>query len=87
MATSGTTSFDLSIEEIVQEAYNRCGVMTDSGYDLKRARRNLNILFSEWGNRGVHLWKVSLKEVALVSGQAAYTTATDVNDVLEAFIS
>ena len=87
MATSGTTSFDLSIEEIVQEAYNRCGVMTDSGYDLKRARRNLNILFSEWGNRGVHLWKVELKEVALVSGQASYTTATDVNDVLEAFVS
>ena len=46
MATSGTTSFDLSIEEIVQEAYNRCGVMTDSGYDLKRARRNLEGKFS-----------------------------------------
>tara|TARA_R100001126_G_C4843970_1_gene158454 strand:- start:218 stop:913 length:696 start_codon:yes stop_codon:yes gene_type:complete len=87
MATSGTTTFDLSIDEIVQEAYNRCGVVTDSGYDLSRARRNLNILFSEWGNRGVHLWKVKLKEIALVAGTAEYSTATSVNDVLEAFVS
>jgi len=87
MATSGTTSFDLSIDEIIQEAYNRCGVRTNSGYDLKRARRNLNILFAEWGNRGVHLWKVELQEAALVAGTAEYTTASSTNDVLEAYIS
>ena len=45
MATSGTTAFDLNIDEIIQEAYNRCGVRTNTGYDLKRARRYLNILF------------------------------------------
>ena len=67
MATSGTTAFDLNIDEIIQEAYNRCGVRTNSGYDLKRARRNLNILFSEWGNRGVHLWKVELQTQALTA--------------------
>ena len=87
MATSGATDFDLNIDDIIEEAYERCAIQTNSGYDLRSARRSLNLLFSEWGNRGVHLWKVSLKEVALVSGQASYTTATDVNDVLEAFVS
>ena len=61
MATSGTTAFDLSIDDIVEEAYERCGLSTNSGYDLKKARRGLNVLFSEWGNRGVHLWKVENK--------------------------
>jgi hypothetical protein len=87
MATSGTTTFDLDIDEIIQESYNRCGVRTNSGYDLKRARRNLNILFSEWGNRGVHLWKVELQTQALTSGTSSYTVPTKVSDVLEAYIS
>jgi hypothetical protein len=72
MATSGTATFDLSIDEIVEEAYERCGIQTNSGYDLKKARRSLNVLFSEWGNRGVHLWKIQLNAVALVSGLAFY---------------
>tara|TARA_R100001143_G_C3348097_1_gene127954 strand:+ start:359 stop:1069 length:711 start_codon:yes stop_codon:yes gene_type:complete len=87
MATSGTTTFDLSIDEIVEEAYERCGIQTNSGYDLKKARRSLNILFSEWGNRGVHLWKVQLNAVALVGSQSQYDTVSGCNDVLEAFIS
>ena len=87
MASSGTTAFDLNIDEVIDEAYERCGLSTQSGYDLKRARRNLNLLFSEWGNRGVHLWKVALNEVALVNGQPNYTTPAAVSDVLEAFVS
>jgi hypothetical protein len=87
MASSGTTAFNLDIDEVIDEAYVRCGLSTQSGYDLKRARRNLNLLFSEWGNRGLHLWKVELQEAALVSGQATYTVPSDVSDVLEAFIS
>ena len=87
MATSGTTAFDLNIDEIIQEAYNRCGVRTNTGYDLKRARRNLNILFSEWGNRGVHLWKVQLQTQALTAGTITYTVPGAASDVLEAFIS
>ena len=74
MATSGTTAFDLSIDDIVEEAYERCGLSTNSGYDLKKARRGLNVLFSEWGNRGVHLWKVEKQTQALTSGTATYTT-------------
>ena len=87
MATSGTTAFDLQIDDIIEEAYERCGMRTNSGNDIRSARRSLNLLFSEWGNRGVHLWKVQLNEATLVAGQATYTVATDVNDVLEAYIS
>lgn len=87
MATSGTTSFDLSIDEIIEEAYERCGVQTNSGYDLRSARRKLNLLFSEWGNRGLNLWKVELNEVALVTGQANYSVDSAASDVLEAYIS
>jgi hypothetical protein len=87
MATSGTTSFDLDIDDIIEEAYERCGVRTNSGYNIKSARRSLNILFSEWGNRGVHLWKVVLKEQLLTAGTATYATPQDCSDVLEAYVS
>ena len=87
MATSGTTGFDLNIDDIIQEAYERCAIVTSSGYDLKSARRSLNLLFAEWGNRGIHLWKVEQDENTLIAGQASYTVSSDVNDVLEAFIS
>jgi len=87
MATSGTTAFDLQIDDIIEEAYERCGLRTNSGNDLRSARRSLNLLFSEWGNRGIHLWKVQLNDVALVSGTATYSVASNVNDVLEAYIS
>ena len=53
MASSGTTSFNLSIDEVIEESYERCGVRTNSGYDIKSARRSLNLLFSEWGNREI----------------------------------
>ena len=87
MATSGTTAFDLNIDDIIEEAYERCGMRTNSGKDLRSARRSLNLLFSEWGNRGVHLWKVQLNEITLVAGTATYSVASNVNDVLEAYIS
>ena len=94
MATSGTTSFDLNIDDIIEEAYERTGVRgTRTGYQLKNARRSLNIMFAEWGNRGVHLWKVKEASVPLVEGQAEYNYASDntnfpqdINDVLEAFV-
>lgn len=87
MATSGTTTFNLDIEEVIDEAYERCQSSTTSGYSIRSARRSLNLLFSEWGNRGVHLFKVELQTQALVLGQAAYTTPQSTNDVLEAYIS
>ena len=87
MATSGTTAFNLNIDDIIQEGYQRCSVTTTSGYDLRSARRSLDLLFAEWGNRGIHLWKVDLHEASLVSGQAEYSVSSDVSDVLEAFVS
>ena len=87
MATSGTVAFNLSIDEIIDEGYERCGLSTNSGYDMRSARRSLNLLLSEWGNRGIHLWKVALHEAALVSGQAEYAVSSSVSDVLEAFVS
>ena len=94
MTTSGTTSFDLTIDDIIEEAYERTGVRgTRTGYQLKNARRSLNILFAEWGNRGIHLWKIKQATVPLVEGQAEYNYASDntnfpqdINDVLEAFV-
>ena len=91
--TSGTTEFDPQMDDIIEEAYERTGVLgTRTGYQLRSARRSLNILFQEWGNRGVHLWKVKLAKVPLVLGQAEYSYAADSNnfpndisDVLEAY--
>jgi hypothetical protein len=91
--TSETTSFDPQIDEIIEEAYERTGVLgTRTGYQLRSARRSLNILFQEWQNRGVHLWKVKLAKVPLVEGQAEYSYASDtvnfpndISDVLESF--
>jgi hypothetical protein len=87
MATSGTTSFNLTIDDVIEESYERCGIRTNSGKDLKSARRSLNLLFSDWGNRGVHLWKVTLQTQALTAGTFQYAAPSDCNDVLEAYIS
>ena len=77
MATSGTVSFDLSIEEIIEDAFERCGGQGRSGYDLKSARRSLNILLSEWGNRGLHFWEVANVNMALNQGQNKYRIYKD----------
>lgn len=83
MATSGTTNFNLDIDDVIEDAYERCGLETRSGYDLKSARRSLNILFQEWMNRGVHLWKVENVTANLTAGTTTYTAPSDASDVLE----
>jgi len=72
--TSGTVTFDktFAVDEIITEAYERIGLQSVSGYQLKTARRSLNILFQEWGNRGVHYWEVSETDINLVEGQSEY---------------
>ena len=85
MATSGTTTFNLAIDDIVEEAYERCGAMSRSGYDLASARRSLNILFTEWGNRGVHLWEVKSNESNLVEGTDAYDAPAGTQAILESW--
>jgi hypothetical protein len=73
--TSGTTTFEkgFSISDIVEEAYERLGIQGVSGYQLKSARRSLNILFQEWANRGLHYWEVANNNITLVADQATYT--------------
>jgi len=73
--TSGTATFEkgFTIADITEEAYERIGIQGVSGYQLKSARRSLNILFQEWGNRGLHYWEVRNNSITLVDGQATYT--------------
>jgi len=100
--TSGTTTFDktFSIDEIIEEAFERLGIQDVTGYHLKSSRRSLNIMFQEWGNRGLHYWEVGELDLDLIEGQAEYkffrassdgTSATSnpngiygISDVLEA---
>ena len=72
MATSGTTTFESSfdIDDIIQEAYDRIGIHAVSGYQLKSARRSLNIMFQEWANRCLHYWQIDNLDIDLVEGQA-----------------
>ena len=100
--TSGTTTFDktFSIDEIIEESFERLGIQDVTGYHLKSSRRSLNIMFQEWGNRGLHYWEVGELNLDLIEGQAEYkffrssgdgTSATStpngvygISDVLEA---
>src|SRR5210317_117327 len=82
MATSGTTTFEsgLSISDIVEESYERLGILGVSGHQLKSARRSLNILFQEWANRGLHYWEVANNSITLVDGQSEYTMFRSTSD-------
>ena len=91
--TSGEAEFNPQIDDIIEEAFERTGVQgTRTGYQLRSARRSLNIMFQEWANRGVHLWKIKLAKIPLVEGQAEYNFASDsenfpqdLDTVLEAY--
>ena len=74
--TSQSYSFDqdFSIDEIIQDAYERLGLQGTAGHQLKTARRSLNILFQEWGNRGIHFWEVGNTNINLVAGCLLYTS-------------
>jgi len=80
--TSGTTTFEkgFSISDIIEEAYERIGIQGVSGYQLKGARRSLNIMFQEWGNRGLHYWEVGNNSITLVDGQSVYTMYRSTSD-------
>ena len=72
--TSGSTTFDrtFSIDEIIEEAFERIGLNSVAGYQMKSARRSLNILFQEWGNRGIHYWEIAETNIDMIEGQAEY---------------
>jgi len=83
MATSGTTAFDLDLNSLVEEAFERCGVELRSGYDMRTARRSLNLLSIEWANRGINLWTIEEGSVALTQGTTTYDLPTDTIDLLD----
>jgi len=86
MATSGLNAFNLDLSELVEEAFERCGQELRTGYDLRTARRSLNILTIEWANRGINLWTIEQASFPLVQGQIAYPIPTDTIDLLDQVI-
>jgi len=83
MATSGTATFNLDLVELVEEAFERVGSEMRTGYDLKTARRSLNLLFADWANRGINMWTFEQGSIAMVPGTATYTLPADTVDLLE----
>jgi hypothetical protein len=83
MATSGTSSFNLDLTEIVEEAFERVGSELRTGYDLRTARRSMNLMFADWANRGLNMFTYEQGSIPLVAGQATYNLPTDTVDLLE----
>jgi hypothetical protein len=86
MTTSGLNAFNLDLSELVEEAFERCGQELRTGYDLRTARRSLNILTIEWANRGINLWTIEQGSFPLVTGQIAYPIPSDTIDLLDQVI-
>jgi hypothetical protein len=83
MAVSGTTAFNLDLTEIVEEAFERAGSEMRTGYDLRTARRSLNLLFADWANRGLNMWTFEQGTIPLVQGTATYDLPSDTVDLME----
>jgi hypothetical protein len=83
MTTSGTSSFNLDLNDIVEEAFERCGSELRTGYDLRTARRSLNLLTIEWANRGINLWTIEQGTIPLIQGINTYDLPDDTIDLLE----
>jgi len=83
MATSGTATFNLDLNEAVEEAFERCGAELRTGYDLRTARRSMNLMFADWANRGINLWTVSNGTINLSQGTNTYPLPADTVDLLE----
>ena len=86
MATSGTTTFNLQIDELVEEAFERCGMEMTTGHHLNSARRSLNLMFLDWANRGLNLWTIEEATYSLVQGDREISLPTDTVNVLTAVI-
>ena len=87
MATSGTYTFNLDLGDIVEEAFERAGLVVRSGYDYRTARRSLDMLMLEWQNRGLNLWTVQEGTTSITSGTSRYALSADILDIIEAFVS
>jgi hypothetical protein len=83
MTTSGLTSFNLDLNDMVEEAFERAGSELRTGYDLRTARRSLNLLFADWANRGINMWTFEQNTITLVTGQPTYALPDDTVDLLD----
>ena len=86
MSTTGTTAFNLDMNDLIEEAFERCNMELRSGYDFRTARRSLNLLTIEWGNRGINLWTVEQGQILMNTGQAIYPIPVDTIDLLDTTI-
>lgn len=86
MTTSGTSAFNLDLNNLVEEAYERCGAELRTGYDLRTARRSFNLLTIEWANRGINLWTIEQGSIALTQGDISYNLPVDTIDLLDSVV-
>ena len=86
MTTSGVATFNPDFVEIIDEAYERCGIESRTGYDLRTARRSLDLMFAEWASRGLNLWTIEQRAVTLVPGTSQYALPPDTVNILSAVI-
>jgi len=86
MAVSGSFNFELDVSDYIEEAFERCGLEVRTGYDLKTARRSLNLMFADWANRGLNQWTIEQRTVTVTQGTSSYNLGTDVIDVLSAVV-
>lgn len=83
MTTSGTSNWNPDFSEIIEEAFERCGLEIRTGYDVRTARRSLNFIFQEWANKGINMWTIEEGTQILSQGVATYTLPTDTVDLME----
>ena len=86
MTTSGSTDFELAVDDYIEEAFERCGLEVRTGYDLRTAKRSLNLLFADWANRGLNRWTITQTSITLSQGTTEYALAADTIDILSAVI-
>lgn len=86
MTTSGSKNFELDVSDYIEEAFERCGVEVRTGYDLKTAKRSLNLLLADWANRGLNQWTIKQTTVTCVSGTSDYTLDADTIDILSVVV-
>ena len=86
MTTSSSTDFELAVDDYIEEAYERCGLEIRTGYDLKTAKRSLNLMLAEWANRGLNQWTIVQRTQALTADDVDYSLGTDVIDILSVVV-
>jgi len=86
MATSGTKTFELNVTDYIEEAFERCGLEVRTGYDIRTAKRSLNLMLAEWANRGINQWTIKQTTLTVVKGTAQYTLDPDTIDILSAVV-